>query len=192
MSADPTTPYDALLLVSFGGPGEARRRGAVPAQRHAGQGHPRRAARGGRRALLRVRRPQPDQRPEPRAGRGDRGRPRGQRRRPARLLGQPQLGPLPARRARADEGRRHHPGRRAADQRLLVLQRLPAVPREPRRRRRRGPRRAPDRPAARTTSTTPASSSRWSTPPWPRSPTCPRTPAAAGTWSSSPTRSRSR
>ena len=35
-----------------------------------------------------------------------------------------------------------------------------------------------------TTSTTRASSSRWSTPPWPRWPSCPRTPDAAGTWRS--------
>ena len=65
-----------------------------------------------------------------------------------RLLGQPQLGPLPARGPRADEGRRGHPRRGGADQRLLLLQRLSPVPREPRRRRRRGARCAPDRPAA--------------------------------------------
>ncbi len=141
-------PYDALLLVSFGGPEKPD--DVVPFLRNvtAGQGHPRRAARGGRRALLRVRRPQPDQRPEPRPGRRDQGRPVGQRHRPAGLLGQPQLGPLPARGTRADEGRRGDPGRGPADQRLLVVQRLPPVPREPRRRRREGPGGAADRPAA--------------------------------------------
>ena len=83
------------------------------------------------------------------------------------------------------------PARRgAADQRLLLLQRLPAVPRGPRRR---GRQRCPALPTSTgcaPTSTTPASWSRWWTPPWPRSPTCPRRPAAAATSSSSPTRSR--
>ena len=141
-------PYDALLLVSFGGPEKPD--DVVPFLRNvtAGRGHPRLASRGGRRALLRVRRPQPDQRPEPRPGRRDQGRPVGQRHRPAGLLGQPQLGPLPARGDRADEGRRGDPRRCPPDQRVLVLQRLPPVPREPRRRRGRGARGAADRPAA--------------------------------------------
>ena len=43
-----------------------------------------------------------------------------------------------------------------------------------------------------TTSTTPASWSRSSTRPWPRWPSCPTTSATAPTWSSSPTRSRRR
>ena len=84
-----------------------------------------------------------DQRPEPRVpGRAARG-PRRRRDRPARLLGQPQLGPLPGRHAAADGGRRRHPGRLLRDQRLLVVLELPAVPREPRRRRRRASRSAP-------------------------------------------------
>ena len=68
-------PYDALLLVSFGGPEKPDDVVPVPAQRDGRAGHPRRAARGGRPALLRVRRPQPDQRPEPRPDRRDQGRP---------------------------------------------------------------------------------------------------------------------
>ena len=59
-------PYDALLLVSFGGPGGARGRGAVPARTSPAAAASPGAAGGGRRALLPLRRPQPDQRPEPR------------------------------------------------------------------------------------------------------------------------------
>ena len=88
-------PYDALLLVSFGGPEAARRRHPVPGERHPWQEHPARAAGRGRRALLPVRRPLADQRPEPGAARRDPRGPRRRRDRPAGLLGQPQLGPLP-------------------------------------------------------------------------------------------------
>ena len=90
-----------------------------------------------------LRRRQPDQRPEPGADRRDRGGPRVQRRGPPGLLGQPQLGPLPRRRAAADGGRRGDAGGLLRHQRLLVLLRVPAVPREPRGRRRRGRRGRP-------------------------------------------------
>ena len=148
MPAPDVSPYDAVLLVSFGGPGGARGRGAVPRERHPRPRHPARAAGGGGRALLPARRPLADQRPEPRAGRRD---PRGPRRRgdrPARLLGQPQLGPLPRRHGRADARRRGHPGGLLRDLGVLVVLRLPAVPREPRRGRGRARGRAAARPAA--------------------------------------------
>ena len=68
--------------------------------------HPRERLEEVGRALLPVRWPQPDQRPEPRAARRARGGLRGQRARPAGLLGQPQLGPVPDATRSADEGRR--------------------------------------------------------------------------------------
>ena len=140
-----------------------------------------------------VRRPQPDQRPEPRVhrrGRGGLPRPAGST---SGLLGQPQLGPLPRRHAAADAGRRRRAGRLPGDQRLLVVLRLPAVPREPRRRGGRGRRRArPGSTGSGTTSTTPASWSRWSTRRWPRSPSSATPPATTRTCCSSPTRSRCR
>ena len=115
---------------------EARGRRPVPRERHPRPRDPARAAGGGGGALLPVRRTLPDQRPEP----GVPGRPaRGPGRRghrPAGLLGQPQLGPLPDRHGGADGRRRHHPGGLLRDQRLLVVLQLPAVPREPLRRRR--------------------------------------------------------
>ncbi len=68
------SPYDALLLLSFGGPEKPDGRRAVPRERHARARHPARAARGGGGALLPLRRAQPDQRPEPRPARRDRAR----------------------------------------------------------------------------------------------------------------------
>ena len=59
--------YDALLVLSFGGSGGARRRDAVPGERRARPRRPARAADGGRRALPGLRRGQPDQPAEPRA-----------------------------------------------------------------------------------------------------------------------------
>ena len=166
-----TAPYDALLLVSFGGPEKPEDVLPVPGERHPRPRHPARAARGGRRALLRLRRPQPDQRPEPRVHRRGGGGLPVHRHRPARLLGQPQLGPLPRRHAAADEGRRDPAGRLPGDERLLVVLRVPAVPREPRRGRRRPSGRARrGSTGCGTTSTTRASWSRWSTRRCPRSP----------------------
>ena len=103
-----------------------------------GRGIPRGAARGGRPALLHVRRAQPDQRPQPRVHRRGRGGLPGRRPRAAGLLGQPQLGPLPRRHAQDDAGRRRPAGAVPVHQRLLELLGVPAVPREPRRRGGRG------------------------------------------------------
>ena len=64
------------------------------------------------------------------------------------LLGQPQLGPVPHRHDPPDGEGRRDPGRLLPHQRLLVVLRLPAVPREPRRRRGRGGGRAAAGPAA--------------------------------------------
>ena len=128
--------------------GTSRGRGAVPRERHPRPRDPTRAAGGGGRALLPARRALADQRPEPLARRRD---PRGPGRRgdrPARLLGQPQLGPLPPRHGRADARRRGHPRGVLRDVGVLVLLRLPAVPRGPRRGRGRAPGRAAARPAA--------------------------------------------
>ena len=116
-------------------PGGSRRRAAVPGERHPRPGDPAGAAARGGRALPRLRRREPHQRAEPRSRRCPREGPRRTRSRPAGLLGQPQLGPLPHRHVRADGRRRGHPGARRADVRLLVVLRVPAVPREPRRRR---------------------------------------------------------
>ena len=120
----------AALLLRW--PEQARGRGAVPAQRHRGQGHPGRAPRRGGRALLRVRRQEPHQRAEPRAEGGARGRARRPRHRPAGRVGQPQLGAVHQRRGRraGEAGRRAR--RRTRDQRLLLVLRLPPVPRGPR------------------------------------------------------------
>ena len=67
--ANPLAPYDADPAAVLRRPGAARRGDAVPAQRHGRARHPGRAAGRGGRALLRVRRAQPHQRPEPRAAR---------------------------------------------------------------------------------------------------------------------------
>ena len=163
-----------------------RGRRAVPGERDPRPRHPARAARGGGRALPPVRRPLADQRPQPRpAGRRPSG-PGGCRHRPARLLGQPQLGPLPHRRARRDGARRRHPGGLLRHQRLLVVVELPAVPREPLRRRRPARARAPrGSTSCGTTSTTPGWWSPWSrrwSRRWTELPE--RRAATAPTWSS--------
>ena len=128
-----------------------------------GRGIPRERLEEVGRALPPVRRPVADQRPEPRVPRRAARRPGRGRHRPARLLGQPQLGPLPPRRGRADGRRRRDPGRLLRHQRLLVVVELPAVPREPVRRRRTASRTPRGWTSCATTSTTRASWSRWST-----------------------------
>ena len=92
-------PYDALLLVSFGGPEKPD--DVVPFLRNVTAGKDIPDARleevGEHYYAFGGRSPINDQNRD--ADRRDRGRPRRQRRRPAGLLGQPQLGPVPARRA---------------------------------------------------------------------------------------------
>ena len=65
-AADALAPYDAVLLVSFGGPEAPGRRRAVPAERHRRPGHPRERLEEVGEHYFARRRPQPDQRPEPR------------------------------------------------------------------------------------------------------------------------------
>ncbi len=66
--------FDALLVLSFGGPEGPRRGAAVPGERHARAGGAPGAAGRRRGALPALRRGQPAQRPQPRADRGHRGR----------------------------------------------------------------------------------------------------------------------
>ena len=162
MSGAEVAPYDALLLVSFGGP--ERPEDVVPFLENVtrGRGIPARPARGGGGALLALRWQVADQRPQPHPARRDPRRPGGARHRPAGLLGQPELGSLPQRRRRRDAGRRREPGGVLRDQRVLVVLLVPAVPRGPRGRR--GRRTARSWTSSGSTSTTRASSSRSSTP----------------------------
>ena len=173
--ASDVQPYDALLLVLVRRARGARRRRAVPRERHPRPRHPARAAGGGRASTTSC--SAGSRRSTTRTGRflaalaADLA---GGRHRPAGLLGQPQLGAVPRRHGAADGRRRRR--RRAAcfvDQRLLVVLRLPAVPREPRRRASRRCRTRRASTGCGTTSTTRASWSRWSTRRSPRSPTCP-------------------
>ena len=130
-----SAPYDALLLVSFGGP--ERPEDVLPFLENVtrGRGIPRERLAEVGRALLRLRRPQPDQRPVPRLPRGGRGGPRRARASTCRSTGATATGsrtsPTRSPRWRADGVRRAAVLR---DQRLLVVLRLPAVPREPLRR----------------------------------------------------------
>ena len=139
----PAGRREALLRALLRRPRGARRRDAVPGERHPRPRHPARAARGGRRALPPLRRGQPDQRPEQGADRGAGEGARGGRRRPAGLLGQPQLGALRRGHLAADGRRRHRARLRLRDVGLRLVLRLPAVPRG----RRPGPRRADRAPA---------------------------------------------
>ena len=138
-SSDPitdTSPYDALLLVSFGGPegpddvlpfleNVTRGRG-IPRERllEVGEHY---FGFGGVSPINAQNRALVD---------GRAGRLRGPRDGPAGLLGQPQLVAVPHRRAGQDRRRRPRPGARPAHLGLLVVLRVPAVPREPRGRRR--------------------------------------------------------
>ena len=183
------SPYDALLLALLRRPGEARRRRALPRERHPRPRHPARAARGGRGALLPLRRPQPDQRPEPRLLAAIREDLAGSGIDLPVYWGNRNWDPYLAdtlRQMRDDGIQRaavhHHVG-------VLVVLLVPAVPREPRRRGRRGRGRARGSTGCGSTSTTRASWSPSSTRRWPRWPTSPTRCARAPSWSSSPTRS---
>ena len=110
----PTSPYDALLLVSFGGPESPD--DVVPFLENVtrGRGIPRERLEEVGRALLPASAAVSPINDQNRAllaalARG----PRGARHRPAGLLGQPQLGPLPRRHAARRCGRRRHAGPRA-------------------------------------------------------------------------------
>ena len=91
VSTFPATRFDALLVVSFGGPEGMDDVMPVPRERHPRPQRPTRAARGGRPPLRALRRRQPDQRPEPRAHRALRVELDATRDRAADLLRQPQL-----------------------------------------------------------------------------------------------------
>ena len=71
---DAARRYDALLVLSFGGPRRTGRRPPVPRKRHRRAQRPSGAVGRGRRALPALRRRQPDQRPEPGTDRGARSR----------------------------------------------------------------------------------------------------------------------
>ena len=171
---DPSpAPYDALLRGLVRRAREARGRGAVPGERHPGPRHPAGAAGGGRRALLPVRRPQPDQRPQPRVHRRGRG---GPPRAPgstcpstgATATGTP-TSPTPSGRCATTA----YGGRCACSP--APTRATPAAGSTARTSPTRSPRsgRAPRGwTGCGTTSTTPASWSRWSTPPSPRWPSC--------------------
>ena len=112
------------------------------------------------------------------------------RHRPARLLGQPQLGALRRGHLAAAGRRRHRARLRLRDVGLRLVLRVPAVPRG----HRPGPRRraaaARPRRSCRTTST-PRASCRPTPTRWPRrSPRCPRTSATPPAWSRRRTASR--
>ena len=146
-------------------PGGSRRRHPVPGERDP---RPRRAARApgaGGRALLPVRRGQPDQPAEPRPAGRDREGLRGQRHRPPAVLGQPELGP-DADRHRGGHGRRRPaPRDRVRDLGLQLLLGLPPVPGGHRAGQGSGGRAGPaDRQDCGRTSTTPASWTRWPMP----------------------------
>ena len=184
MSAD-TSPYDALLLVSFGGPEgpddvlpflENVTRGRdIPRERllEVGEHY---LAFGGVSPINAQNRALVAALKADFAARGLR---------PAGLLGQPQLGALPGRHDGRDGRRRCAPSARPAHLGLLVVLRLPAVPREPGRcRRRRWGSGRRSWTGSGTTSTIPASSRRWSRTPWQRSPPSPPLRGPARTWCS--------
>ncbi len=128
----PRTRYDGVLLVGFGGPegqddvlpflrNVTRGRG-IPDERLEEVAHHYRHFGG----------VSPINDAEPRAAQRSGGRAGPPRAGPAGAMGQPQLGPLPGRRAARGARRRAPPPARGRDQRLLVVLELPAVPRGPR------------------------------------------------------------
>ena len=154
-------PYDALLLLSFGGPEGPD--DVVPFLENVtrGRGIPRERLKEVGQHYFLFGGVSPINDAEPRAaGRAAQGLRRA-RPGPAGLLGQPELGAVPDRHPARDGRRRPPPHRRPRHQRVRLVLGLPPVPREPRRRAGR-----PGRPRAwscrgstscGTTSTTPAS-----------------------------------
>ena len=106
-----TIPYDAILIVGFGGPERPRRRAAVSGKRDAGPERPARAASGSRRALPSFWRRQPDQCSDPRPDRRLAAGARPARYLAADLLGKSKLAP--------DAG--GHPGRNGGPWRERAL-----------------------------------------------------------------------
>ena len=155
MEGPDVAPYDALLLVSFGGPEKPE--DVVPFLENvtAGRGIPRErlVEVGEHYALFGGRSPINDLNRDLLAGIEAELNAAGIDL--PGLLGQPQLGPLPHRRRAAHEGRRGDPGGLLRHQRLLVLVELPPVPREPLRRRVGGARGARCWTSCATTSTIP-------------------------------------
>ena len=141
-------PYDALLLLSFGGPEKPE--DVVPFLENVtrGRGIPRERLDqvGEHYFLFGGKSPINDQNRA--LHRRAREGPRRAGHRPAGLLRQPQLGPLPRRHARADDRRRRPAGRGHRHVGVLVVVVVPAVPREPLRRGRADPGRAAPRQAA--------------------------------------------
>ncbi len=109
-----------------GGPGGCD---PVPQERDARSGNPRRKARGGRAPLSPLRRGEPDQRPEPRPQGGAGEGPHRARDHAPRLLGQPQLGPVPRRGRDRGLGQRSQHPPRLRHQRLQLVLQLPPVSR---------------------------------------------------------------
>ena len=158
-------PYDALLLVSFGGPEKPE--DVVPFLENVtrGRGIPRERLEEVGAALLPLRRAVADQRPQPRPARRARAPTWPRTGSTCRSTGATATG-TPTSPTRSREMKADGVTRAACfvDQRLLVVLLVPAVPREPRRRRRAGRGRAPCSTSCGSTSTTPASWSRSSTP----------------------------
>ena len=156
--------YDALLARLLRRPRRPRRRAAVSRKRAPRQERAARADARGRRALPPLRRRQPDQRAEPPAHRRARARARRSTARSCRSTGAIATGTRCSPDTLAPDGRRRRAARlRVLHQRLQLLLRLPAVPREHRRapKQKSAPRRRRSTSSA-SSSTIPASSSRWS------------------------------
>ena len=153
--------YDAHPARQLRRPRGPGRRHPVPPQRHARPRHPRRAARGGRAPLPRLRRREPDQRAEPRAEGRARGRAGRARHRPAGATGATATGrrTWTTRCSEAQRARLHQADRDRHERLQLVLA-LPPVPRglRARARRRPGSRATVRSTRCASSSTTPASS----------------------------------
>ena len=121
--------YDALLVVSFGGPEGPD--DVMPFLENVTRGRniPRERLAEVAASLRALRRRQPDQPPESRADRRARGRARRARRSSSRLLRQPQLAPVPRRHAAGHARRRRRARARVLHLGVQLLLGLPPVPR---------------------------------------------------------------